>query len=144
MIVNGTAYWASITVPNTTFEPTYSIDVVLSDEDYEQFKADGYNVKEKEYGKCITIKRKVRNAKGEEKPRPKLMDVSKNPIDEQVGNGSRVRVQYRPWEMQRSGKTIKGLDLQAVQVLELKRFAGADGTEFDDECSPDHDQDGEL
>jgi hypothetical protein len=143
-ILNGKAYWAAITVPNTKYEPVYSIDLALSDEDADMLEAEGYNVKTKDYGRTIAIKRKVRNAKGEERPKPKLMDAAKNPFNEQVGNGSEVRVQYRPWEMPRQGTVIKGLDLQAVQVLKLETFAGADGSEFDDEFSPNTDEEGVL
>ena len=29
MIVEGTAYWASIKTPNTTFEPVYTVNLVV-------------------------------------------------------------------------------------------------------------------
>ena len=31
-ILEGTAYWASITTPNTTFEPVYTVNLVVDDE----------------------------------------------------------------------------------------------------------------
>jgi hypothetical protein len=40
-------------------------------------------------------------------------------MDCQVGNGSTVRVQYKEWEITRQGTLYKGLDLQAVQVVNL-------------------------
>lgn len=30
-LVSGTAYWASITTPNTRFDPVYSIDLVVDE-----------------------------------------------------------------------------------------------------------------
>ena len=33
--VEGKAYWASITRPNTTFDPVYQIDLAISDESAE-------------------------------------------------------------------------------------------------------------
>ena len=35
----GTAYWASITVPNTTFDPVYQLELVLDDETADEFPA---------------------------------------------------------------------------------------------------------
>ena len=30
-IVEGTAYWASVTTPNTTYEPVYTVNLVVDD-----------------------------------------------------------------------------------------------------------------
>ena len=70
-IVNGKAYWASVTTPNTTFEPVYTVDLVVSDEVAQEFEKRGVKVKdfslkdesgEPQYvGKALTIKRKVIN-----------------------------------------------------------------------------------
>ena len=51
-------------------------------------------------------------------------------MDALVGNGSKVRVQYRPWQTINSYGTFKGLDLQAMQVLELVEYGGQDGEEL--------------
>ncbi len=37
-IVEGTAYWASITRPNEKFEPMWRVDVALSDKEKEDIK----------------------------------------------------------------------------------------------------------
>jgi hypothetical protein len=62
---------------------------------------------------------------------PRLFDKYKNPLDARVGNGSVVRVQYKEWESVWKGTTFKGLDLQAVQVLDLVEVGSPDGAEFD-------------
>ena len=66
----------------------------------------------------------VRNA-------PKLVDENKLPIDVLVGNGSRVRVQYNEWETSNKFGDFKGLDFQAMQVIDLISYKSADGEEFD-------------
>ena len=48
-----------------------------------------------------------------------------------MGNGSAVKVQYKEWESVWKGKTFKGLDFQAMQVLDLVSVGTADGAEFD-------------
>jgi hypothetical protein len=62
---------------------------------------------------------------------PLLMDADKVPMDENVGNGSKVRVQYNEWEATNKFGTFKGLDFQAMQVEELISYKAGDGDEFD-------------
>jgi hypothetical protein len=73
-VASGKAYWASVTKPNTTFEPVYTVDLVISDSDAQNLQAKGIKVKdfslkdedgEPQYiGKAITIKRKVNGKNG--------------------------------------------------------------------------------
>ena len=43
--------WASITVPNTTYEPVYSVNVIVDDETASDFENRGFKVKQMEEGK---------------------------------------------------------------------------------------------
>ena len=47
-IVSGTAYWASVTTPNTTYEPVYTVNLVVDEETASDFRAKGYAVKDME------------------------------------------------------------------------------------------------
>lgn len=140
-ILEGTAYWASVTTPNTTFEPVYTVNLVVADETAQQFQERGFTIKQMDEGQAIVIKRKVNGPNGMVRPAPKLVDKSKNPIDCAVGNGSTVKVQYKEWESNWKGKTFKGLDLQAMQVIDLVEVGTPDGAEFD---SYDDDLEGEF
>tara|TARA_R110002020_G_scaffold435318_1_gene645488 strand:- start:306 stop:737 length:432 start_codon:yes stop_codon:yes gene_type:complete len=131
MVIEGVSQWASILTPNTTYEPKYCIDLILAEQIAEDLKAQGYNIKDKEGGPTITISRKVSGPNGMTRKAPTLMDAQKAPLDCLVGNGSKVRVQARPWEMNRNGQDFKGLELQAVQVIDLIEYRGADGDELD-------------
>tara|TARA_A100000172_G_scaffold53622_1_gene34030 strand:- start:197 stop:721 length:525 start_codon:yes stop_codon:yes gene_type:complete len=135
-IQEGLAYWASITRPNTKFEPVYTVDLVIEDSVATDFESKGFKVKDlvinnESVGKAITIKRKVNGPNGLVRQAPKLVDANKNPMDELVGNGSRVKVQFNEWEVENKFGAFKGLDLQAVQVLDLISFKSGDGDEFD-------------
>lgn len=132
-VLQGKAYWASVTTPNTTFEPVYSVNLVVDNDTAEQFRNDGYTIKDMDEGPAIVIKRKVNGPNGLVRQAPKLMDKAKNAMDVAVGNGSLVKVQYKPWETEWRGKTFKGLDFQAMQVLDLIAYQVADGAEFDAE-----------
>lgn len=123
-VVEGKAYWASVTTPNTKFEPVYSVNLVLDEDVAKQFSSKGYTVKQMQEGPAIVLKRKVTNKKGQKNPLPKLLDVNQQPIDILVGNGSDVKVQYREWEATNSYGTFKGLDFQAMQVLNLVPYGG--------------------
>lgn len=130
MVLEGIAYWASVTSPNTTFEPTYTVNLVVSSDDADRLRSEGIKVVDKEEGPTVVIKRKVNGPNGMIRRAPKLIDRQRNPLVCQVGNGSKVKVQYKPWESTRNGTVYRGLDFQAMQVLELVTYSG-DGDEFD-------------
>jgi hypothetical protein len=130
-LVEGVAYWASITTPNTTYTPVYTVNLVVSDEVANDFRSRGFTVKDMEEGPALLIKRKVDGPNGMVRPAPKLLDQNKQPLSVSVGNGSKVKVQYKEWESTWNGTLYKGLDLQAMQVLELVEYASPDGAEFD-------------
>ncbi len=130
-IVTGTAYWASVTTPNTTYEPVYTVNLVVDEETAQTFRSQGHTVKDMDEGPALIIKRKVNGPNGMIRQAPKLVDSTKNPIDERIGNGSAVKIQYKEWESVWKGKTFKGLDFQAMQVLDLVSVGSVDGGEFD-------------
>ena len=142
--INGKAYWAAITVPNTKYAPTYMVDLVISEEEAEEFRARGFTVKDKDYGPTLTFKRKQFDKHGVEKKVPRLVNKDKTPFTESVGNGSDVKVQYREWFMEYDNKPIQGLELQAVQVINLVPYAGADGEEFEVEDYDEEEEGDEL
>lgn len=141
-ILEGTAYWASVTTPNTTFEPVYSVNLVVADETAQQFQERGFTIKQMDEGQAIVIKRKVNGPNGMVRPAPKLVDKNKQPLDCRVGNGSEVKVQYKEWESNWKGKMFKGLDFQAMQVINLIEVGAPDGSEFD--SFDDEDMEGEF
>tara|TARA_X000001388_G_scaffold77548_1_gene78934 strand:+ start:1383 stop:1820 length:438 start_codon:yes stop_codon:yes gene_type:complete len=135
-IQEGIAYWASVTTPNTKYEPVYTVDLVVSDDVANDFETRGFKTKEitmndEVVGKAITFKRKVNGPNGMVRQSPKLLDANKVPMDELVGNGSKVRVQYNEWETSNKYGDFKGLDFQAMQVIDLVQYKSSDGSEFD-------------
>jgi len=135
-ILEGDAYWVSATNPNTTFEPVWTVDLVVEDTVADDLLARGFKVKDltigdESVGRAITIKRKVNGPNGMIRKAPKLFDSSKVPMDELIGNGSRVKVQYNEWETTNKYGAFKGLDFQAMQVLNLISYKAGDGDEFE-------------
>ena len=93
----------------------------------------GFDVKEKENGPTLIFKRNQFNKKtGQPNKIPKLKDRSGNDVDVEVGNGSKVRIQYAEWTSNYNGTMYQGLDLQGLQILELvERESASDGDELD-------------
>ena len=107
-ILEGSVKWASITTPNTKFEPVYTVDLIVDEEIANDFASRGHKVKQHDEGPALVIKRKVNGPNGMIRPAPRLLDASKQEINTAVGNGSKVRVQYN--EYSGEGKLVLILD----------------------------------
>ena len=129
-ILEGSVKWASITTPNTKFEPVYTVDLIVDEEPTNDFASRGHKVKQHDEGPALVIKRKVNGPNGMIRPAPRLLDASKQEINTAVGNGSKVRVQYNEYSGEGKFGPYTGLDLQAVQVIDLVPYKGADGEEL--------------
>mgnify|MGYP003120230731 FL=1 len=129
-ILNGIAKWASITTPNTKFEPVYTVDLIVDQEIADDFAARGHKVKQHDEGPALVIKRKVNGPNGMTRPAPRLLNADKQEINVAVGNGSKVRVQFNEYSGEGKYGPYQGLDLQAVQVTDLVEYKSADGEEL--------------
>tara|TARA_Y100000004_G_scaffold33657_1_gene35843 strand:+ start:407 stop:820 length:414 start_codon:yes stop_codon:yes gene_type:complete len=129
-VVNGTAYWASIKTPNTKFEPVYTINLVVDEDTANDFASRGHKIKQMDEGPSIIIKRKVNGPNGMVRTAPRLLDAEKNEVNYSVGNGSKVRVQFNEYQGENKYGPYIGLDLQAVQVLDLVEYRAEDGAEL--------------
>ena len=124
-VISGTAYWAAITNPNTTFDSdgVWSVDVAnLDKQSLDLIKKDGLSIKNKgdARGDFITIKRKVRRKDGSLNRAPDLVDGQKRTMTNTlIGNGSKVNVHYTTYEWEFKGRPGVSADLRAVQVTEL-------------------------
>jgi hypothetical protein len=108
-ILEGTAYWASITTPNTTFEPVYTVNLVVDDETANDFASRGHKIKQMDEGPAVILKRKVNGPNGMIRPAPRLMDASKQDVSIAVGNGSKIKVQYNEYSGEGKFGPYKGL-----------------------------------
>ena len=129
-VVNGTAYWASIKTPNTKFEPVYTINLVVDEDTANDFASRGHKIKQMDEGPSLIIKRKVNGPNGMVRTAPRLLDADKNEVNYSVGNGSKVRVQFNEYQGENKYGPYTGLDLQAVQVLDLVEYRAEDGAEL--------------
>ena len=104
--------------------------MIVDEETANDFASRGHKVKQHDEGPALVIKRKVNGPNGMIRPAPRLLDASKQEINTAVGNGSKVRVQYNEYSGEGKYGPYTGLDLQAVQVIDLVPYKGADGEEL--------------
>ena len=125
-VLEGTAYWAFVTTPNTKYDPVYSVNLVVDNETASDFEDRGFTVKQMEEGPAIIIKRKVNGPKGMVRDAPKLIGRNLEPLTVNVGNGSKVKVKYKEWESTWNGRNFKGLDFIKMQVIDLVEYQSDD------------------
>lgn len=123
-VIEGHAYWSFVTTPNTKFTPCYSVNLVVNQDLADDYRQRGFPVKDMDEGPALIIKRKVNGPNGMVREAPELVDKFKQPIDVNVGNGSRVKVLCKEWDTKWNGQVYKGLDFKAMQVIELVEYEG--------------------
>lgn len=131
-VLSGKSFWASISSPNTTFEPVWQVDLALDGDQLNKAQSLGLKVKNKgdERGDFVSIKRKVNRRDGQQNTQPSLKDAKKNDMGSTlVGNGSDVNVLFKTYEWEYAGNRGVGTDLQAVQVVNLIPYG--DSEDFD-------------
>lgn len=132
-VVSGKAFWACVQKPNTTFEPCWTIDVEVDDSTAKELIKQGLAPR-KNTTNTFRFKRNVENkATGESNRAPKVMDKTRAPFEQLIGNGSEVKVQYRLYDWEWKKKKGIGADLQAVMVVKHIPYGGEDGDELDPE-----------
>jgi len=104
--ISGTCYYASITEPNTKFEPVWSIQIQVDEDNRSVIEQAGINInnKDDERGDFVTIKRKVLRRDGSQRTPPVVKDSQNNPWNGKlVANGSKVNVKAIPFEWSYAG-----------------------------------------
>ena len=65
---------------HTTYQPVYTVNLVVDDEVANDFRSRGFTVKDMEEGPALLIKRKVNGPNGMVRSAPKLLDQNKQPL----------------------------------------------------------------
>jgi len=128
-VITGKAYWAHLQSPNSTYEPEWSIDLCVDDNNREAILKDGLTIKNKgdDRGDFVHIRQRVARRDGSKNDAPIVLDSQKNVTDKLVGNGSLVNVLYTPFEWDMNGKSGVTAILKKVQVVDLVEY----GEDFD-------------
>jgi hypothetical protein len=127
--ITGKCHYASITEPNTKFDPVWSIQVEVNDDNREVVESSGLPITNKgdERGDFVTIKRKVVRKDGTQRNAPLVMDSQNNRWnnDKKIANGSTVNVKAIPYNWDYAGKSGVSADLAAVQIVDFIEYTGS-------------------
>jgi hypothetical protein len=128
-VLRGQAYWASVRKPNE-MSGKLQMDVGNMDKDsLALLKKADIPTKNKgdERGDFITLK-------GSPQYPPKVTDSQNNQLPEpvQIGNGSKVKVPFQPYDWDFKGKTGTSIGLNSVMILEMVIFSSGDAMEAEE------------
>ena len=127
--ISGKCHYASIIEPNTKFDPVWSIQVEVDEDNRSVIEGAGLpiNNKDDDRGDFVTIKRKVLRADGSQRSAPFVKDSQNNPWNGKlIANGSTVNVKATPYEWNYAGKSGVSADLAAVQVVDFIEYTRSD------------------
>lgn len=131
-VIEGIAYYPCITIPNERFKPAfYEVNLAVSDEVFDQFKSRGYQscfaAGERTYtlDPVIAFKKFAYHKDGSPNAAPALVDSEGKEIDINIGNGSKIKVQWKHIEYKGKGsEKIKRAELVAAQIIEIVEWDG--------------------
>ena len=132
--ITGKCHYASIIEPNTKFEPVWSIQIEVDDNNRSVIESAGLPIANKgdDRGDFVTIKRKVARKDGTSRQGPVIKDSQNNNWDGKlIANGSTVNVKAVPFEWTYAGKSGVSADLAAVQVVDFIEYTSGAGNDFD-------------
>lgn len=124
---SGPCRWAKVHQPDKMYDK-YSIDVQLSGDELETFKAIKLRNTVKEDG-WVTFRRDPKHTvyiNGEKVPAgpPKVLDASGRPLADLVGNGSLVTIRITVYSYNNSYGKGKGSRLESIVVNKLEKYEG--------------------
>ena len=123
--LTGKCHYASITEPNTKFDPVWSIQVEVNDENRSVIEEANLPITNKgdDRGDFVTIKRKVHRKDGSSRQPPIVKDSENNLWNGKlIANGSLVNVKAIPYDWDYAGKSGVSADLAAVQVVDFIEY----------------------
>tara|TARA_R110002074_G_scaffold106893_2_gene231045 strand:+ start:160 stop:624 length:465 start_codon:yes stop_codon:yes gene_type:complete len=131
-VIEGIAYYPYITVPNEKYKPAfYEVSMAVSDETFDRFKSRGYAscfpAGDRKFtpDPVIVFKKFAYNKDGSSNKHPPLVDQEGQNLDLNIGNGSKIRVQWKHVEYKGKGADkVKRAELVAAQIVELVEWDG--------------------
>jgi|TARA_R110000744_G_scaffold351194_1_gene456986 hypothetical protein len=131
-VIEGIAYYPQILVPNEKFKPAfYEVNLAVSDEVFDKFKSRGYKscfpAGDRKYtlDPVVVFKKFAYNKDGSPNAHPRLVDAEGEDIDINIGNGSKIRVQWKHIEYKGKGaEKVKRAELVAAQLIEVVEWDG--------------------
>mgnify|MGYP003992191203 FL=1 len=118
-VVEGKAYWAFTHKPYELAQENYQLMLAPDAETVAKFEKLGHRVKDIKINHDQTV-RGVRIAKRRRYGQPHIYNKNQERIymDEEIPNGTKVKVKFDEWEMDNKYGQFKGLRLMAIMLME--------------------------
>ena len=118
-VVEGKAYWAFTHKPFELADQNYQVMLVPDAETMARFEDRGQRVQDIKINHDKTLKG-VRIAKRRQYGKPHIYDRNQDRIfmDEEIPNGTKVKVKFDEWEIDHNDRQFKGLRLIAIMLME--------------------------
>lgn len=135
LIISGSALWAKVhnPTPPGDYKQVYEIDIVVDKATAKSLHAKGVNIsKAKDLESipaglrgqpCVKAKTNYIKRDGSTAEPPRVVDSYKQPMTEEIGNGSKVNVAVTLVPYNKSGNSGIYVALNAVQVTELVAYS---------------------
>ena len=144
---NVTVQWASVQAPDTQYDPKWTVEALLSEDEADALVAEskkyhekGITIKNKDGQLSYRFERKVDRADGNgENKAPAVKSTDPGPDGKPqdfgglIGNGSTCNINYSffKWD-NKYGSGVKS-DFKGIQVVDLVEYGRPDGDEFEAE-----------
>lgn len=130
ILKNAKVKWAKLIKPDE-MSGKWSINLYLTAEQIAELVKEGIEPKtDKDGVPFVQASRKPQSNKGATIAPPRVVDMNRKPFTGAIGNGSVCNVIVSIYDWKFAGKVGKGVWLEAVQVVDLKEYAGSE--DFDD------------
>jgi hypothetical protein len=118
-VVQGKAYWAFTHKPYELAQENYQLMLAPDAETVAKFEKQGHRVVDIKINHNQTVKG-VRIAKRRKYGQPHIYNKNQERIymDEEIPNGTKVKVKFDDWEVDNKYGHFKGLRLMAIMLLE--------------------------
>ncbi len=124
-VISGKIFYLQARTPNE-LSGKYQADLAIDTDTAVKLRQLGIDIKNKgdDRGDFVTLKASATLKDGTERKGPKILDIDKNEIPEDIliGNGSDVKVITHAFSWKFKGKTGTSLGLDTVQVLNLVQY----------------------
>ena len=118
-VVEGKAYWAFTYKPYEVADQNYQVMLVPDTKTMARFEERGHKLQDIKINHDKVLKG-VRIAKRKQYGKPPIYDKNQDRIflDEEIPNGTKVKVKFKEWELDNKYGQFKGLQLLAIMLME--------------------------
>ena len=138
-------HWANLTKSHSPFgTEVWDVQIRTTNDDTAKELSDlGVAVKKHDEGYFFAnVKRKTVTSKGDKNTPVMVVDANKQPVTEEMGNGSKGHIKLFSYEYSTAGRSGVAAQLSAIQVVDFVEYKrGGDDFDIEETSDPLNDTD---